>query len=141
MKPFLKAYRDGDEKKATELYERNKSALDMKSRWASTGLTWAIDKDRYSICRWLLSLPDIDVNMKWGDIQTGYWTALHRVPAASPPLDLIISLVRLASKETINMKCTKSLSDGLTALDFAFMNGKTSSISTAIYLSWLGANC
>jgi len=141
MNSFVKACRDGDEEKAKELYESDKSVLNLesdRSAGAGTGLGWAFAMKRYSICHWLLSLPNIDVNMKWGHIQSGYVTVLHSAAARDPPLDLMISLVRLSSEKTINMKCTKSLYDGLTALDIAVKESKT---SNAIYLSWLGAQC
>jgi len=140
LNTFLSACREGDEKKARELYENDKSVLNLKLFGVAGGLTGiahAICHKQYHICRWLLSLPDIDVNMKCGP--DGDCSALHIAVSVRLPLELMISVVRLASKETINMKCTiESPYIGLTALDIAIKKGE---ISTAIYLSWLGAQC
>ena len=140
LNTFLRACREGDEKKARELYENDKSVLNLKLfgvAGGQTGIAHAICHKQYHICRWLLSLPDIDVNMKCGP--DGDFSALHVAVGVRLPLELMISVVRLASKETINMKCTKEGPYiGLTALDIAIKKGE---ISTAIYLSWLGAQC
>ena len=53
---------------------------------------------------------------------------------APRPLDIVITLVRLSSWKTVNMKG----SDDATALDRAVMCNNT---SAALYLSWLGAEC
>ena len=50
------------------------------------------------------------------------------------PLDIVITLVRLSSWETVNRK----ESDGYTALDYAVLGNNTSAV---LYLSWLGAEC
>ena len=83
---------------------------------------------QHSFSRWLLSLPRLDTNLrnKWNN------TALHRACWHKAPLDIVITLVRLSSWETVNMKD----SGGYTALDWAVESNNT---SAALYLSWLGA--
>ena len=94
-----------------------------------TGLMWALFNKHHSLCRWLLSLPGLDTNLRNNDNQAVlcllFWDA---------PLDIVITLVRLSSWETVNMKDWR----GYTALDRAVEYNRT---STALYLSWLGAEC
>ena len=92
-------------------------------------------KKHKSICRWLLSLRDIDANIKTEENKT----ALHIAAYRNTPFDLVISLVKLSSKMTIDQKLTNNrASSGLTALDLAIKNDQR---STAIYLSWCEADC
>ena len=145
LNPFLEACRNGDEKTARELYDSDKSLLNLKSSGympGTTGLIFSIIEKHYSITGWLLSLPGLDVNMKLGRVQ---FTAFHlaAVRKEGIPLELLITLATLASKETINLKITNDGYDehrfsGSTALDIAV---KEDHPSTAIYLSWLGAQC
>jgi len=128
---FILACHAGDEKKARELYDSDKSVLNSQDDEGITGLPVAFLKENHSICRWLLSLADIDVNLTCYD----NFSALHVAATRNTPLDLVIALTRLASKEIINLKQTD---DGVTALDVAVGFNK---LSTAIYLSWLGAQC
>ena len=60
---FVRACRAGDEKKARELYDIDKSVLNRQDGKGYTGLMWALNYEHHSICRWLLSLADIDVNL------------------------------------------------------------------------------
>jgi len=83
----------------------------------------------YSNCRWLLSLPDIDVNLT----SLSNYSILHAAVTLNTPLDLVIALTRLASKETIELKLTDMSyanichdSNGLTALDLAVKQNRTS---------------
>ena len=68
--PFVEACGNGDEKKARQLYDSDKSVLNRQDERDGgeiegfTGLHNAFSKTHFSICRWLLSLPDIDVNLK-----------------------------------------------------------------------------
>jgi len=133
---FVVACASGDEKKARELYEKDKSVLNGQNPFGATGLRASVTFQRHSICRWLLSLPGIDVNLTDND----NCSALHLAARSNTPLDLLIALARLASKETIDLKRTSDKYEwnGLTALDMAV---KKSRASNAIYLSWLGAQC
>jgi len=125
---FEMACNNGNEEQAKELYGSDKSIL---RREGSKGLLGALFFENHSICRWLLSLPDIDVN----SISNYNSSILHVAATTNTPFDLLIALTRLASKETIDLKWSLT---GQTALDLAVENNK---LSTAIYLSWLGAQC
>jgi len=152
LNPFFEACRNGDEKTARELYDSDKSVLNLKV-WGDymhvvympgvTGLIVSMIEKHYSITSWLLSLPSLDVNMKFGPL---LFTALHLAVSrdGGSPLELLITLTKLASKETINLKTTNDADGsvyrwiGCTALDIAVKSDQT---SIAIYLSWLGAQC
>jgi len=145
LNAFLEACRNGDEKMARELYESDKSVLNLKSSGDNgpdvTGLVCSMynKKDNYSITSWLLSLPGLDVNIKCGRF---LFTALHMASREGLPLEPLIILATLASKETINLKMNNDGSGHeficSTALDIAVKFDHT---SIAIYLSWLGAEC
>ena len=136
---FVKACGKGDEKKARKVYASdhsflNKSVPDSHGVHV-TALMLAFLKKHKSVCRWLLSLPGIDANIKTEENKT----ALHIAAYRNTPFDLVISLVKLSSKMTIDQKLTNNrASSGLTALDLAIKNDQR---STAIYLSWCGADC
>jgi len=140
--PFVEACGNGDEKKARQLYDSDKSVLNRQDERDGgeiegfTGLHNAFYKKHFSICRWLLSLPDIDVNL----IDDVYFSsALHAAANVNAPFDLVISLAKFSSKETMNSKLHGSL-HALTALDVAVQKNLPLP-SIAIYLSWLGAEC
>ena len=89
----------------------------------------ALHKGQHHITRWLLSFPGLDTNLT---NRTGF-TALHYACLHHHiPLDIVILLAELSSRETVSRR-TRS---GHTALDFAVKYNHTSS---ALYLSWLGA--
>jgi len=133
---------DGDEKKAREMYDADNSVLNTTivahvngHQFKYTGLKAALIKKRHSICRWLLSLPDIIVTdvCSTSAPNSSYVSALRCAAYNKTPLDLIISLTRLSRPEIK----TKD-QNGNTALDIAV---EKEEFSTAIYLSWLGAEC
>ena len=63
------------------------------------------------------------------------WTAVHHACIdKGTPLDIVIQLVNLCSKETVNMRTDF----GHTPLDLAVMCRNT---TAALYLSWLEAEC
>ena len=133
---FIEACEKGDEKQARELYENDKSVLNKQDGAGYTGLTKAMFEQHHSICRWLLSLPDIDVNLTCTRRYIFKYSALHFAVMGHTPLDLVIALARLASKETIDLKWRY---DESTALDLACQFHGSRAFS--IYLSWLGAEC
>jgi len=135
-KDFFEACCKGDEKKAREQYEADHSVLNslklVNPGCHYTGLMAALIKKHHHISRWLLSLPDVNINVK-NDLNM---TALCCAACRNAPLDLVISLVRRSSPVTINMKTVPN--NGNTALDYAV---EKKEFSTAIYLSWVGAEC
>ena len=83
-----------------------------------------------SLTRLLLALsPDISLRDRWDQ------TCLHLAAASNSPLDILVLLARLASKETLD---SRSLPNGATALDLAIRYRQT---SLALHLAWLGADC
>ena len=118
----------GDESEAKSMVERDPSLPNKPDRNGMTGLMVALYNKRHSLCRWLLSLPGLDTSLR--DEYNS--TALHLACWYDGPLDIVITLVRLSSWETVNMKD----SGGYTALDWAVESNNT---SAALYLSWLGA--
>ena len=139
---FEEACGNGDEMKARQLFYCDKSVLNRREEDTGgyTGLMNAFYGKHYSICRWLLSLPDIDVNLK--DYVDGA-TALHAATSRNAPLDLVISLAKLASMETIDLKMFDGPAEiSVTALEMAVdVANEEQHPSNAIYLSWLGAQC
>merc|ERR1719397_133323 len=101
----------------------------------------ALSNKHHSLCRWLLSLPGLDANIR-NEMKR---TALEKACLFGAPLDIVITLVRLSSWETINMKSCQSLVKRRnwgfrTDMDLAVPE-LGSNTSTALYLSWLGAEC
>jgi len=140
--PFVQACENGDEERARVLYAeyllRGKSILNSWHRnTGKTGLVLAIINGHNSICRWLLSLPGIDVN-------DGFFlfVAIHAAAAHcdKTPLDVVITVAKMTSKHNINRKLPQGEweEEDVTALDIAVQK---TPLSTAIYLSWLGAEC
>jgi len=127
---FIDACVNGDKSEAKSMVERDPGLHNKQGRLGVTGPMWAVIFKQHSICRWLLSLPGLDTNLRDG----GNWTALHYACQFDTPLDFVIALVRLSSWETINMKTSM----GETALDIAVQSNNT---SAALYLTWLGVGC
>jgi len=136
---FISACFTGDEDQAKEVYGSDHSVLNTTHLFDNngkilklTGLMVALLGKHHSICRWLLSLPGIDTNIKAAVDSVEEYAAFCIAAARGAPLDLITSLARRASKEK---------TDGLTALDRAAgLAVEFKRTPTMIYLSWLGAN-
>ena len=127
---FIDVCENGDKSKAQNMVERDPSLCNKQYRdgVSVTGLMWALEYKQHSLSRWLLSLPELDANIRNGANRT----ALHISCVWDAPLDVVIALVRLSSWETVNMKDKA----GMTALDWASDYNNTSAV---LYLSWLGA--
>merc|ERR1712025_994843 len=128
---FFSVCANGDEREAKTIVERDPGIINKQdSINGSTGLMWALWKRHYSFTRWLLSLPGLDVNIRnvHNDI------ALEHAVTWNAPLDIMITLIKLSSWQTVNQKD----SNGLTALDWAVLKNNTGLV---LYLSWLGAEC
>ena len=104
--------------------------VNMKDSGGDTALILALRYRRHSLSRWLLSLPGLDTSIHNED----NITALHIACMYGAPLDIVTTLTRLCTMETVNIK----ESGGNTALDDAVEFNNT---SAALYLSWLGADC
>jgi len=123
--PFYKACQDGNEEQAEELYDRDQSVLNEQSIAGNTALMAALMSGQHTIARWLLSLSQIDVNIK----AQGNYTALELAASFKTPLDILIILAN-----------PTTLSDGwisttLSAIDLAEQSGQG---NIALYLTWLG---
>jgi len=138
---FFNACCEGDENKAKTVYEIDQSVLNRINPAGSpnspgtsiriTSLIAALMGKHYSICRWMLSLPGIDTKIKIVVNSAEEHDAFSIAAARITPLDLIISLARLSSKEK---------TDGHSALDLAAKIAvEHKRTPTMIYLSWLGA--
>merc|ERR1711936_303012 len=104
--------------------------INKQDRYGWTGLMWALCRNPHSVPRWLISLPGLDTNIR-NNINT---PALHYACCYDAPLDIVTSLARLSSWETVDVIDIY----GSTALDLAVMTNNTSAV---LYLSWLGADC
>ena len=120
----------GDESEAKTLVERDPGLYNKQDKDGITGLMGALNGEHHSLCRWLLSLPGLDTSLR----EEYDHTALHWACIYGAPLDILITLVRLSTWETVNMKTRETL----TALDLAVVRDNA---SAALYLSWLGAEC
>jgi len=125
---FRVACSRGDEIKAKSIVEMDPKFHSKQDDVGDTGLMIAIYYRRFSLVRWMLLLPGLDSNLKNFD----YLTALHVACWCMAPLDIVISVARLSSWETVNME--DRLKD--TVLDWAGLG-----TSAALYLSWLGVEC
>jgi len=124
---FYKACQDGNKEQAQELYERDQSVLNRQSIAGNTPLMAALMSEQHSIARWLLSLSQIDVNIKAQGNYTALWlAALHKTP-----LDILIILAKFSSLEILNHKYV----GGKWAIDRAIRSGQG---NIALYLAWLG---
>ena len=65
---------------------------------------------QHSLSRWLLTVPGLDTI-----IRIDNKTSLHCAAMFAAPLDILITLAKLSSRETVNMKTR----GGYTALDWA----------------------
>ena len=120
----------GDEEKVKSLVKQDPGIINKPDRSGWTGLLISLTAGHHSFTRWFLSLPGIDTNQRF--MPTNF-TALHIATIRGHPLNIVITLAKLANWNTVN---GKTLSDS-TALDLAFGNDT----SAALYLSWLGAEC
>ena len=127
---FTKACRIGNDSEAKSLAEKDPFIHNKLDSHGYTGLIWSLWFKQQSISRWMLSLECLDTNICFEE----NWTSLHHACIYETPLDIVITLTRLSTWETIN----KKNSDGKTALDKAVEQYHT---SAALYLSWLGAEC
>jgi len=128
---FRVACRRGDVNEAKSIVEMDPEFHSKQDEYGFTGLMIALFYKRYSLARWMLSLPGLDANLQ----KFGCSTAFHYACWYKTPLDIVISVARLSSWETVNMEGTAL---GHTALDCAVKYDLT---SAALYLSWLGAEC
>ena len=124
---FVKACADGNESRAKSLYQADPSIVKLDG-W--TGLTYALYGEHHSLSRWLLSLPTLDTNI----CDRSNETALHWACGNDAPLDIMITLAKLSTWDTVNMQDNW----GDTVLDDTATIAAT---SAALYLSWLGAEC
>ena len=90
----------GDESKAKSLLARDPGLHNKQDILGNTGLVAALQNKRHSLCRCLLSLPGLDTNLR----DKYNYAALHHGCLSYAPLDILITLVRLSSWETVNMK-------------------------------------
>ena len=128
---FFAACAAGDEREAKIMVERDPGIINKQDNInGSTGLMWALLKRRHSFTRWLLSLPGLNINIR----NENKDIALEHAVTWDAPLDIMITLIKLSSWQTVNQKD----SNGLTALDWAVLKNNT---GLALYLSWLGAEC
>ena len=130
VEEFTEACARGYEDEAKSMLERNPGLHNMRDTRGYTGLMRALRFEHPTLYRWLLSLPGLDTNVRDEDDTT----ALHCGCQWGAPLDIVFTLVRLSSWETVNRKDGW----GYTALDLALERRNT---SAALYLSWLGAEC
>ena len=127
---FIGACRAGDESTVLSLISETPNIYNQQNREGRTGLMYSLHRCHDSLTRLLLAQsPDISLRDRWGQ------TSLHLAAASNTPLDILVLLARLASKETLN---SRSLPDGATALDLAIRYRQT---SLALHLAWLGADC
>lgn len=119
------------------LYKQEPGIINHQNDCGMTGLMCSIVFRRNAISRWLLGRPGLDTSISEGKINNR--TALHACIAHNcddqVPLDIVIHLAKLCTKETLNHRDQW----GNTALDWALdCDGHT---SAALYLTWLGAKC
>ena len=127
---FIRKCRAGDESEAKSMVERDPRLTNKQDSDGATGLMATLLCKHHSLCRWLLSLPGLDTNLRDED----NFTALHYACQWGAALDIVITLATLSSWETVNGKDKW----GGTALDWA---ARCNNPSAALYLSWLGAEC
>ena len=127
---FVVACSHKDESKAKSLLERNPWMQNDRNINGITVLMVALKFKCISLARWLLSLPGLDTS----SLDVNNFTTLHWACVFDAPLDIVATLARLSSWETVNMVDR----NGNTALDRAVVSKNT---SAALYLSWLGAKC
>ena len=112
IKKFVRACRNGDQAEVERLAGQDPTLLNQQDRdregW--TGLIAALVHCRHSISRWLLRQIGLDTAVSNDHNQT----ALHFASGAAP-LDIIVRLAELSSKQTIDQQDRW----GDTALDLA----------------------
>ena len=59
---FVYMCRPGDESEAKSMVQRFCGLPNIRDRYGNTGLMLALSYKRHFICRWLLSLPGLDIN-------------------------------------------------------------------------------
>jgi len=119
------------------MYKQEPGIINQQNYRGMTGLMCSIVFRQNTITRWLLGRPGLDTSISEGKINNR--TALHACMARNRsdpiPLDIVIHLAKLCTKETLNHRDQW----GNTALDWALdCNGHT---SAALYLTWLGVKC
>ena len=100
MDAFRVACRHGDVNEAKSIVEMDPEFHSKQDEYGFTGLMIALFYKRYSLARWLLSLPGLDANLQ----KFGCSTAFHYACWYKTPLDIVISVARLSSWETVNME-------------------------------------
>ena len=91
----------------------------------------ALHRQNHALVRWLLSLPGLDTGTRYcctavfhsyisPSRDSHSWTALHLASAGDTPLDILVQLVTLSNRQTLNTKDVH----GNTALDEAVMWNK-----------------
>ena len=94
---FVNSCRCGKLSEAKSMVERDPGLLNKQRSDGSTGLMCALDNGNHSLCRWLLSLPGLDTNIS----DNNWKKALHYASMRNAPLDIVITLIRLSSPETV----------------------------------------
>ena len=107
---------DGEESEAKSMVEEDPGLPNKQDSNGWTGLMAALSSRHHSLCRWLLSLPGLDTSLR----NKYNSTALHLACMCGAPLDIVITLVRLSSWKTVNMKT----STGSRYLHSAALHGK-----------------
>ena len=104
VEQFVGACGNGDAILAKLLYDQDPGLLNRRSRDYDndTGLLASLRNLDCSLSRWILSPPKLDTTMC---SICGNMTALHMASEwVSLPLDILITLTKLSSWETINME-------------------------------------
>ena len=142
MEAFAETCQRDDESEAKSIVEMDPEFHNKQGVDYHTGLMWAETCGCHSISRLLLSRPGLDTTLRSRDDLTALHNACNPgfksdrtgLKNGRAQLDIVISLARLSSWETINMV---DFEDS-TALDYTVRSNQT---SAALYLSWLGAEC
>ena len=100
VEEFTEACARGYEDEAKSMLERNPGLHNMRDTRGYTGLMRALRFEHPTLYRWLLSLHGLDTNVRDEDDTT----ALHCGCQWGAPLDIVFTLVRLSSWETVNIK-------------------------------------
>jgi len=140
VEAFAEACHTDNETEAKSIAEMDPEFHNKEGEDYYTGLMWAEVHGCHSISRLLLSRAGLDTSFRNSDDMTalhfacspGFKSDCDRTGRAQ--LDIVISLAKLSSWETINR--VNIWED--TALDDAVRMNQT---SAALYLSWLGAEC
>ena len=129
---FTKACADRN-KEELEEFSVVLNALDQDR---CTGLLMeALDGQHYSITRWLLEFPKININIRGENNMTALHFAFlnKKIPA---PFDIIVKLCKMS--DSLNDVMESFFGEHSTALDLAVEEKNTAG---TLHLSWLGAQC